>query len=604
MDFRQRNSQRFEMDMSAAEVKRAASAQPSSHSHPHELNGSEILVRCLQAEGVRYLWGYPGGAVLYIYDALYKQETIEHVLVRHEQAAIHAADGYARATGNVGVALVTSGPGVTNAVTGIATAYMDSIPMVIVTGQVPTPAIGLDAFQECDTVGITRPIVKHNFLVKDVRDLALTMKKAFHIARTGRPGPVVVDVPKDVSLETAPFHYPEHIEMRSYNPVKKGHGGQIRKAVQLLLGAKRPYIYTGGGVILGEASAELRELVHLLGHPSTNTLMGLGAISADDPQFLGMLGMHGTYEANMTMQHCDVLLAVGARFDDRVIGNPKHFASVERKIIHVDIDPSSISKRVRVDIPIVGDVKDVLQELIAQVREAQAKPDKAALNAWWAQINDWRKRDCLAYKKSSEVIKPQQVVDTLWQLTKDRDTYITSDVGQHQMWAAQFYRFREPRRWINSGGLGTMGVGLPYAMGIKLAKPEADVFCITGEGSIQMCIQELSTCQQYKTPVKIVSLNNRYLGMVRQWQELDYGGRYSHSYMDALPDFVKLAEAYGHVGLLVEKPADVEPALREAIRLKDRTVFLDIRTDPTENVWPMVKAGQGITEMLLGSEDL
>jgi len=593
------------MDMSAAEVKRAASAQPTSPQSPaREPNGSEILVRCLQAEGVKYLWGYPGGAVLYIYDALYKQESIQHVLVRHEQAAVHAADGYARATGEVGVALVTSGPGVTNAVTGIATAYMDSIPMVIITGQVPTPAIGLDAFQECDTVGITRPIVKHNFLVKDVRELALTLKKAFHIARTGRPGPVVVDIPKDVSLKTAPFHYPERVEMRSYNPVKKGHGGQIRKAVQLLLAAKRPYIYTGGGVILGEASAELRELVHLIGAPCTNTLMGLGAIAASDPQFLGMLGMHGTYEANMTMQNCDVLLAVGARFDDRVIGNPKHFASVERKIIHVDIDPSSISKRVKVDIPIVGDVKDVLQELIAQVREAKALPDKAALAAWWSQVNEWRRRDCLAYKKSSEVIRPQQVVETLWQLTKDRDCYITSDVGQHQMWAAQFYRFEQPRRWINSGGLGTMGVGLPYAMGIKLAKPDADVFCITGEGSIQMCIQELSTCQQYKTPVKIVSLNNRYLGMVRQWQELDYEGRYSHSYMDALPDFVKLAEAYGHVGLLVEKPGDVEAALREAIRLKDRTVFLDVRTDPTENVWPMVKAGQGITEMLLGSEDL
>ncbi len=597
------------MDISAAEVKRAALAQPSSQNassqaSPADPNGSEILVRCLQAEGVEFLWGYPGGAVLYIYDALYKQETIQHVLVRHEQAAVHAADGYARATGNVGVALVTSGPGVTNAITGIATAYMDSIPMVIVTGQVPTPAIGLDAFQECDTVGITRPIVKHNFLVKDVRDLALTMKKAFHIARTGRPGPVVVDVPKDVSLKTAPFHYPESVEMRSYNPVKKGHGGQIRKAVQLLLAAKRPYIYTGGGVILGNASAELRQLVDMLGFPCTNTLMGLGAIPASEPKFLGMLGMHGTYEANMTMQNCDVLLAVGARFDDRVIGNPKHFASVERKIIHVDIDPSSISKRVKVDIPIVGDVKEVLVELIAQIKEAQARPDAHALGAWWNQIAEWRKRECLAYRGSSDVIKPQMVVDKLWQLTKDRDTYITSDVGQHQMWAAQYYRFEEPRRWINSGGLGTMGVGLPYAMGIKLAKPDADVFCITGEGSIQMCIQELSTCKQYDTPVKVVSLNNRYLGMVRQWQQLDYGGRYSHSYMDALPDFVKLAEAYGHVGLLVEKPGDVEAALREAIRLKDRTVFLDIRTDPTENVWPMVQAGKGISEMLLGSEDL
>ncbi len=611
MVFRQRNSQRFDMDMSAADVKRAATdgrAQPhSSNSQSfsgQELNGSEILVRSLQAEGVKYLWGYPGGAVLYIYDALYKQDSIQHVLVRHEQAAVHAADGYARATGEVGVALVTSGPGVTNAITGIATAYMDSIPMVIVTGQVPTPAIGLDAFQECDTVGITRPIVKHNFLVKDVRDLASTLKKAFHIARTGRPGPVVVDIPKDVSLNKTHFSYPATVEMRSYNPVKKGHSGQIRKAVQLLMSAKRPYIYTGGGVILGEATAELRELVNLLGYPCTNTLMGLGSMPGTDPRFLGMLGMHGTYEANMTMQHCDVLLAVGARFDDRVIGNPKHFSQVERKIIHVDIDPSSISKRVRVDIPIVGDVKDVLQELIHQIKEAQARPDSNAINAWWSQINEWRRKDCLSYKRDADVIKPQMVVETLWNLTRDRDTYITSDVGQHQMWAAQFYKFDEPRRWINSGGLGTMGVGLPYAMGIKLAKPESDVFCITGEGSIQMCIQELSTCQQYKTPVKIVSLNNRYLGMVRQWQELDYEGRYSHSYMDALPNFVKLAEAYGHVGILVEHPADVEPALREAMRLKDRTVFLDVRTDPTENVWPMVKAGKGISEMLLGSEDL
>jgi acetolactate synthase I/II/III large subunit len=590
------------MDMSAAAMKRVASARATGSDQ--EPNGSEILVRCLQAEGVKFLWGYPGGAVLYIYDALYKQESIQHVLVRHEQAAVHAADGYARATGDVGVALVTSGPGVTNAVTGIATAYMDSIPMVIITGQVPTPAIGLDAFQECDTVGITRPIVKHNFLVKDVRELALTMKKAFHIARTGRPGPVVVDIPKDVSLKTTPFEYPERIEMRSYNPVRKGHGGQIRKAVALLMGAKRPYIYTGGGVILGNASAELRELTDLLGFPVTNTLMGLGATAASDPKFLGMLGMHGTYEANMTMQHCDVLLAVGARFDDRVIGNPKHFAQLERKIIHIDIDPSSISKRVKVDIPIVGDVKDVLQELISQIKEQTARPDKAAVNAWWSQINEWRKRDCLAFRKSDDVIKPQAVVERLWELTRGTDAYITSDVGQHQMWAAQFFRFEEPRRWINSGGLGTMGVGLPYAMGIKLAKPQADVFCITGEGSIQMCIQELSTCLQYKTPVKIVSLNNRYLGMVRQWQEIDYAGRYSHSYMDALPDFVKLAEAYGHVGLLVEKPGDVDGALREAIRLKDRTVFLDVRTDPTENVWPMVKAGKGISEMLLGSEDL
>ena len=591
------------MDMSSPDAKRVSTSAFASASTP-ELNGSEILVRCLQAEGVEFLWGYPGGAVLYIYDALYKQNSIEHVLVRHEQAAVHAADGYARATGEVGVALVTSGPGATNAVTGIATAYMDSIPMVIITGQVPTAAIGLDAFQECDTIGITRPVVKHNFLVKDVRDLAVTMKKAFHIARTGRPGPVVVDIPKDISLATTAFSYPATIEMRSYNPVRKGHGGQIRKAVALLMSAKRPYIYTGGGVILGNASAELRELVNLLGYPCTNTLMGLGAFPASDPKFLGMLGMHGTYEANMTMQNCDVLLAVGARFCDRVIGNPKHFASVERKIVHIDIDPSSISKRVKVDIPIVGDVKDVLQELIVQIREAQVRPDANALTSWWNQIGEWRKRDSLSFDNSGDLIKPQYVVQKLWELTKDSDAYITSDVGQHQMWAAQYYRFDEPRRWINSGGLGTMGVGLPYAMGIKLAKPKADVFCITGDGSVQMNIQELSTCMQYKTPVKIISLNNRYLGMVRQWQQIDYGGRYAHSYMDALPDFVKLAEAYGHVGLKIERPGDVEGALREAIRLKDRTVFLDICTDATENVWPMVKAGKGISEMLLGSEDL
>jgi len=592
------------MEISKAELTSAAAASQASGSQ--ELMGAEILVKALQAENVQYIWGYPGGAVLHIYDALYKQETMQHVLVRHEQAAVHAADGYARATGDVGVALVTSGPGVTNAVTGIATAYMDSIPMVIITGQVPTPAIGLDAFQECDTVGITRPIVKHNFLVKDVRDLALTMKKAFHIARTGRPGPVVVDIPKDVSFKKAPYNgYPKSVEMRSYNPVKKGHAGQIRKALQLLLTAKRPYIYTGGGVLLGNATQELRTLVDMLGYPVTNTLMGLGAFPATDRRFVGMLGMHGTIEANNTMQNCDVLLAVGARFDDRVIGNPKHFAQNDRKIIHIDIDPSSISKRVKVDIPIVGDVKEVLAELIAMIRETTTRADAGALAAWWDQIESWRGRDCLKYDRgNTEVIKPQYVVETLWNMTRDVEAYITSDVGQHQMWAAQFYKFDEPRRWINSGGLGTMGVGIPYAMGIKLAKPQAEVFCITGEGSVQMNIQELSTCLQYNTPIKIVSLNNRYLGMVRQWQEIEYSGRYSHSYMDALPNFVKLAESYGHVGLLIERPQDVEPALREARKLKDRTVFMDFRTDPSENVFPMVRAGKGITEMLLGSEDL
>ena len=571
-----------------------------------ELNGSDILVKALQAENVKYLWGYPGGAVLHIYDALYKQDTIQHILVRHEQAAVHAADGYARATGDVGVALVTSGPGVTNAVTGIATAYMDSIPMVIITGQVPTHAIGLDAFQECDTVGITRPIVKHNFLVKDVRDLVDVMKKAFHIARSGRPGPVVVDIPKDVSFKKTPYHgYPESVEMRSYTPVRKGHSGQIRKALQLLLAAKRPFIYTGGGVLMSEASQELRTLVDMLGYPCTNTLMGLGAYPASDRKFLGMLGMHGTVEANNAMQNCDVLLAVGARFDDRVIGNPKHFAQNERKIIHIDIDPSSISKRVKVDIPIVGDVKDVLTDMLGMLREMPAKPDPKTLAAWWETIEAWRARDCMKYDRgNTSVIKPQAVIETLWNLTKDADAYITSDVGQHQMWAAQYYKFDQPRRWINSGGLGTMGVGIPYAMGIKLAKPDSEVYCVTGEGSVQMCIQELSTCLQYNTPIKVISLNNRYLGMVHQWQEIEYSGRYSHSYMDALPNFVKLAEAYGHVGMLIERPEDVEPALREARKLKDRTVFMDFRTDQTENVFPMVQAGKGITEMLLGSEDL
>jgi len=595
------------MEISKAEHANAAAA--SSQAGTQELMGAEILVKSLQAEGVKHLWGYPGGAVLYIYDALYKQDSIEHVLVRHEQAAVHAADGFARATGEVGVALVTSGPGLTNAVTGIATAYTDSIPLVVISGQTSVAAIGTDAFQECDTVGITRPIVKHNFLVKDVRDLAITMKKAFHVARTGRPGPVVVDIPKDVSFKKAAYSgYPQSVEMRSYNPAKKGHSGQIRKALQLLLSAKRPYIYTGGGVLLGNACPELRTLVDMLGYPVTHTLMGLGAYPASDRKYLGMLGMHGTIEANNAMQNCDVLLAVGARFDDRVVGNPKHFMSVERKIIHIDIDPSSISKRVKVDVPIVGDVKEVLAELIAMVRETTTKPDDGALAQWWTQIEAWRSRDCLQFDRDNkDVIKPQHVVDTLFNMTRGEDVYITSDVGQHQMWAAQYYRFDEPRRWINSGGLGTMGVGLPYAMGIKLAKPQAEVFCITGEGSIQMNIQELATCRQYNTPVIICALNNRYLGMVRQWQEIEYSGRYSSSYMDSLPDFVKLAEAYGHAGILIEDPSQVEAALKDARRIareENKCVFLDFRTDPTENVFPMVQAGKGITEMLLGPDDL
>ncbi|MBU3550657.1 acetolactate synthase 3 catalytic subunit [Polynucleobacter sp. MWH-Berg-3C6] len=595
------------MNTSSAEFL-ATKANKDSANHnivaaPPEMIGAEMLVQALHKEGVEYVWGYPGGSVLFIYDEIFKQDKFEHILVRHEQAAVHAADGYARATGKVGVALVTSGPGVTNAVTGIATAYTDSIPMVIISGNVPTYAIGEDAFQEADTVGITRPIVKHNFLVKDVKDLPLVLKKAFHIAQTGRPGPVLIDIPKDVSATKGPFVYPETLEMRSYNPVVKGHSGQIRKAIALLQEAERPYIYTGGGIILADAAPELKEFAELLGYPVTNTLMGLGGFPGTSPQFVGMLGMHGTYEANMAMQHSDVLIAIGARFDDRVIGNTQHFASHPRKIIHIDIDPSVISKRVKVDVPIVGNLKEVLVEMTAQLKAAGPRKNGDKVAAWWDQINEWRKKDCLKYDEASQIVKPQYVVQKLWELTGG-DAFITSDVGQHQMWAAQYYKFDQPRRWINSGGLGTMGVGLPYAMGIKKAFPDKDVFAITGEGSIQMCIQELSTCKQYNTPVKIVSLNNRYLGMVRQWQELTYNKRYSSSYMDSLPDFVKLAEAFGHVGMRIEKKSDVEGALKEAIRLKDRTVFMDFQTDPEENVWPMVQAGKGITEMLLGSEDL
>ncbi|MFM2343588.1 MAG: hypothetical protein RLZZ210_196 [Pseudomonadota bacterium] len=579
-------------------------SQISQDSQLPQLMGSEILVQSLIKENVKHIWGYPGGAVLYIYDAFYQQTEIEHILVRHEQGAVHAADGYARATGEVGVALVTSGPGVTNAVTGIATAYMDSIPMVIISGNVPTHAIGQDAFQECDAVGITRPIVKHNFLVKDVRDLAKTIKKAFYLAKTGRPGPVLVDIPKDVSRHTCAFEYPEDVEIRSYKIHNKGHSGHIKKALQLLANAERPYVYVGGGTVLANASAELREFAEITGFPVTNTLMALGSIDSNHEQCLGMLGMHGTYEANMSMQNCDVLISIGARFDDRVIGNPEHFASVKRKIIHIDIDPSSISKRVKVDIPIVGHVKDVLQEMLAILKTSDIQLDKQKIAPWWKQINEWRSIDCLKYDNKSTLIKPQYVLQTLTELTNG-EAYVCSDVGQHQMWTAQFYKFKEPRQWINSGGLGTMGVGLPYAMGVKKAFPDKTVVTITGEGSIQMCIQELSTCLQYDTPVKIISLNNRYLGMVRQWQELEYNERYSHSYMDALPDFVKLAEAYGHIGIKIEHKDEVLPALQDALfKYKDRTVFLDIRTDSSENVWPMVQAGKGISEMLLGSEEL
>ena len=566
-----------------------------------ELTGAEIVVRCLQEEGVEYVFGYPGGAVLYIYDELFKQDKVKHVLVRHEQGAAHAADGYSRASNKVGVCLVTSGPGLTNAVTGIATAYMDSIPMVILVGQVPTHAIGLDAFQEVDTVGITRPCVKHNFLVKNVADLALTIKKAFYLATTGRPGPVLVDIPKDITTHPTSFVYPDTVSMRSYNPVIKGHGGQIKKAVQLLLEAERPMIYTGGGVVLSNASRQLTDLVRDLGYPVTNTLMGLGAYPATDRQFLGMLGMHGTFEANMAMHNCDVLLAIGARFDDRVIGNPAHFAQNPRKIIHIDIDPSSISKRVKVDVPIVGNVSEVLDEFLRLIKTGTKRPEPAKLEAWWKTIEEWRGRDCLKYDRTSKIIKPQYVIEKLYEVTGG-DAFITSDVGQHQMWAAQFYKFDKPRRWINSGGLGTMGFGLPAAMGAQMANPGATVACVTGESSIQMCLQELSTCKQYRLPIKIVSLNNKYMGMVRQWQEFFHGNRYAESYMDALPDFVKLAEGYGHRGVQVTKPEDVEPALREAFKRKTELVFMDFLTDQTENVFPMIPGGKGISEMILSEE--
>jgi len=562
-----------------------------------ELTGAEILVHSLQDEGVEYIFGYPGGAVLHIYDALYRQDKLQHILTRHEQGATHAADGYARSTGKPGVVLVTSGPGATNAVTGIATAYMDSIPMVIFTGQVPTQLIGNDAFQEADNIGITRPCVKHNFLVKDVSKLAETIKKAFYVATTGRPGPVVVDIPKDVTAQKAEYHYPDTVSMRSYNPVHIGHAGQIKRAVKLMLGARRPMIYTGGGVILSNAAEPLTELARLLDFPVTNTLMGLGGYPATDRQFVGMLGMHGTYEANMGMHHCDVLIAIGARFDDRVTGNIEKFCP-HAKIVHVDIDPSSISKNVKVDVPIVGSVDNVLRAMVEAIRGGNKRPDAESIAAWWEQIEEWRAKDCLRFDRDSELVKPQYVLETLYKVTGG-DAYVTSDVGQHQMWAAQFYKFDKPRRWINSGGLGTMGFGMPAAMGVQLGHPGETVVCVTGEGSIQMCIQELSTCKQYALPLKIVNLNNRYLGMVRQWQEFFYQGRYAMSYMESLPDFVKLAESYGHVGMQIDKPGDVEAALVEAMKLKDRLVFMDFITDQTENVYPMIPAGGGQNEMIL-----
>lgn len=565
----------------------------------HRLNGAEIIIEALKAEGTEYVFGYPGGAVLHIYDALYKQNEIVHVLARHEQGALHAADGYARASGKVGVALVTSGPGLTNAVTGIATAYADSIPMVVFSGQVPSSLIGNDAFQEVDAVGITRPCVKHSYLVKDVSTLAETIKKAFYIASSGRPGPVLIDVPKDVTASEAPFFYNDEVHIPSYQPTVDGHIGQIKKALKLLKRAKRPMLYSGGGVVIDNASAEMTTLARRMHLPVTNTLMGLGAYPANDAQFVGMLGMHGTYEANMAMHHCDVLFAVGARFDDRVTGLLEKFCP-KAQIIHIDIDPSSIAKNVQVDIPIVGSVKSVLTEM---VRLTEGKVfDKAPLAPWWTQINQWREMHCLDFEQTDEVIKPQRVIKTLYELTGG-NAIITSDVGQHQMWAAQYYGFHEPRRWINSGGLGTMGFGYPAALGAKLARPNEDVFCITGEGSIQMMLQEMTTALQYDVPTKIICLNNGYLGMVRQWQEFFYDRRYSMSYMESLPDFIKLAEGYGHRGVNIEHASELEDKLREVIALKDQTVFVNIKTDPRENVFPMIPSGGGQADMLLAGRD-
>ncbi len=562
-----------------------------------ELTGAEIVIQSLKAEGVEYVFGYPGGAVLHIYDAFYRQNDVQHILVRHEQGATHAADGYARATGKAGVVLVTSGPGATNAVTGIATAYMDSIPLVVITGQVPKPLIGNDAFQEVDSVGITRPVVKHNFLVEDVKDIATIFKKAFYVATTGRPGPVVIDIPKDITAAKCEFLYPSEIKMRSYHPTVKGHIGQIKRAAELILSAERPMLYTGGGVILGNASEQLTAFTQKLGYPITNTLMGLGAYPANDKQFVGMLGMHGTYEANMGMHQCDVLIAIGARFDDRVTGNLEKFCP-DARIIHIDVDPASISKNVKVDIPIVGHVSQVLDDFLKVLNSSKKEPNAPALEKWWAQIDEWRSQECLKYDVDSELIKPQYVIEQLHEVTKG-DAFVTSDVGQHQMWAAQYYGFNKPRRWINSGGLGTMGFGLPAAMGVQLAYPDETVVCITGEASIQMCIQELSTCKQYGLPVKIICLNNGYMGMVRQWQEFFYEKRYAMSYFDALPDFVALTQSYGHIGIQINKPADVRAALEEALGRKDELVFLDCLTDKTENVYPMIPAGAGLNEMIL-----
>jgi len=569
------------------------------------LSGAEMVVRSLRDEGVKYIYGYPGGALLHVYDAIFRQSDVEHILVRHEQAAAHMADGYARASGKAGVVLVTSGPGATNTITGIATAYMDSIPMVILAGQVPSVMVGTDAFQETDMVGISRPIVKHSFIIKDPREIPETIKKAFFIAQSGRPGPVVIDIPKDMTNPADKFEYsyPKKVKLRSYNPAVRGHSGQIRKALDMLAEAKRPIIYSGGGVILGGASAQLTELARELGVPVTNTLMGLGAFPGTDPQFIGWLGMHGSYTANVTMHHSDAILCIGARFDDRVINGASKFCP-NAKIIHVDIDPASISKTIKADIPIVGPVDSVLTEMVAMVKEHNLRPAKESLASWWKQIGEWRgDGKMFPYEEGDgTIIKPQKVIETLWEVTQG-DAYVTSDVGQHQMFAAQYYPFDKPNRWINSGGLGTMGFGLPAAMGVKLHYPDAQVACVTGEGSIQMNIQELSTCLQYNLPVKIITLNNQALGMVRQWQDMQYGARHSHSYMESLPDFIKLAESYGHVGIRVDKLEDLKPAMERAFAMTDRLVFMDIRVDNSEHVYPMQIKDGSMRDMWLSKTE-
>lgn len=572
------------------------------------LSGGEMIMRTLKEEGVKMIFGYPGGAVLHIYDALYQQDAVEHILVRHEQAAVHAADGFARSTGEVGVSLVTSGPGATNAITGIATAYMDSIPLVVISGNVPSHLMGTDAFQETDMIGCCRPIVKHSFLVRSIEEIPSVMKKAFHIAKSGRPGPVVVDVPKDMTAPTEkrPFEYPETVKMRSYTPALKGHAGQIRKALDLLLEAKRPVIYAGGGVVLGDAAAELTAIARRLGYPVTNTLMGLGAFPGSDDQFIGMLGMHGFYEANQAMHQADVIFAVGARFDDRVTNNPKKFCPNAR-IVHIDIDPASIQKTVRhIEVPLVGPVKSVLADMVEMLNQMDVEPDKNALSAWWETINDWREKHGLwtgdRFTRRDKIM-PQDVIRTLYEVTNG-EAFICSDVGQHQMFAAQYYKYDQPRRWINSGGLGTMGFGLPAAMGVQLAHPESPVAVVTGEGSIQMCIEELSTCTQYHMPVKIINLNNAALGMVKQWQDMQYGGRYAGStYADSLPDFVKLAEAYGHVGIIVTDPSELKAKMEECFAMKDRVVFMDIYIDPDEHVYPMQIPTGSMKDMILSKTE-